>query len=395
MVGSRIEEARRDGQNLGEIAILVRAGFQTRAFEERLITLAIPYRVFGGAKFYERAEIRDAIAYFRAMSQPADDLAFERIVNTPKRGLGDTAMAAMHKLAREQQMPLRIAAQRLCETDAIRPRPRAALRELLANLTRWNAGLEKEGHVVIAAQVLEESGYVEMWKNDRSIESAGRLDNLKELVRAMGDFATLGAFLEHIALVMENDDNAEGQKVSIMTLHAAKGLEFDMVFLPGWEEGLFPSQRSLDEGGAKSLEEERRLAYVGITRARKHCTISHAANRRIYGNWVSSIPSRFLDELPEGEVLREGGVTQAPRMPSSVFAAGLPLSSQRRPRVIEAGAWEVDQRPEREKAFARGARVFHTKFGYGRVLDVDDDKLEIEFEKAGVKRVLDRFVEPA
>ncbi len=395
MVGARIEEARRDGQNLGEIAILVRAGFQTRAFEERLITLAIPYRVFGGAKFYERAEIRDAIAYFRALSQPADDLAFERIVNTPKRGLGDTAMAAMHKLAREQQMPLRFAADRLCQTDAIRPRPRAALRELLENLTRWNAGLEKEGHVVIAAQVLEESGYIEMWKNDRSIESAGRLDNLKELIRAMGDFATLGAFLEHIALVMENDDNAEGQKVGIMTLHAAKGLEFDMVFLPGWEEGLFPSQRSLDEGGAKSLEEERRLAYVGITRARKHCTISHAANRRIYGNWVSSIPSRFLDELPESEVLREGGVTQAPRMPSSVFSAGMPLASQRRPRVIEAGAWEVDQRPEREKAFARGARVFHAKFGYGRVLDVDDDKLEIEFEKAGVKRVLDRFVEPA
>jgi DNA helicase II / ATP-dependent DNA helicase PcrA len=395
MVGARIEEARKDGQNLGEIAILVRAGFQTRAFEERLITLAIPYRVFGGAKFYERAEIRDAIAYFRALSQPADDLAFERIVNTPKRGLGDTAMAAMHKLAREQQMPLRFAAQRLCETDAIRPRPRAALRELLEGLTRWNAALEKEGHVVVAAQVLEESGYVEMWKQDRSIEAAGRLDNLKELLRAMQDFPTLGAFLEHIALVMENDDNSEGQKVSIMTLHAAKGLEFDMVFLPGWEEGLFPSQRSLDEGGAKSLEEERRLAYVGITRARKHCTISHAANRRIYGNWVNSIPSRFLDELPESEILREGGVTQAPRMPASVFSAGLPLSSQRRPRVIEAGAWEVDQRPEREKAFARGARVFHTKFGYGRVLDVDDDKLEIEFEKAGVKRVLDRFVEPA
>jgi len=395
MVGARIEEARRGGQNLSEIAILVRAGFQTRAFEERLVTLAIPYRVFGGAKFYERAEIRDAIAYFRAMSQPADDLAFERIVNTPKRGLGDTAMAAMHKLAREEQMPLRVAAQRLCETDAIRPRPRGALRELLENLTRWNAGLGREGHVVIAAQVLEESGYIEMWKADRSIESAGRLDNLKELLRAMGDFATLGAFLEHIALVMENDDNSEGQKVGIMTLHAAKGLEFDMVFLPGWEEGLFPSQRSLDEGGAKSLEEERRLAYVGITRARKHCTISHAANRRIYGNWVSSIPSRFLDELPESEVLREGGMTQAPRLPASVFSAGTPLSSQRRPRVIEAGAWEVDQRPEREKAFARGTRVFHTKFGYGRVLAVEDDKLEIEFEKAGVKRVLDRFVEPA
>ena len=395
MVGGRIEEAQRAGQNLSEIAILVRAGFQTRAFEERLITLAIPYRVFGGAKFYERLEIRDAIAYFRALSQPADDLAFERIVNTPKRGLGDTAIAALHRLAREEKMPLRFAAARLCETDAIRPRPRAALRELLEGLTRWNAALERDGHVVVAGQVLEESGYVEMWKNDRSIEAAGRLDNLKELLRAMQDFATLGAFLEHIALVMENDDNSEGAKVGLMTLHAAKGLEFDMVFLPGWEEGLFPSQRSLDEGGAKSLEEERRLAYVGITRARKHCTISHAANRRIYGNWVNSIPSRFLDELPEAEILREGGVTQARHMASSVFAVGAPLASQRRPRVIEAGAWEVDQRPERERAFAIGNRVFHQKFGYGRVTGVDDDKLDIEFEKAGTKRLFDRFVEPA
>jgi len=394
MVGSRIEEARRKGQHLGEIAILVRAGFQTRAFEERLITLAIPYRVYGGSKFYERLEIRDAIAYFRALSQPTDDLAFERIVNTPKRGLGDTAMAALHRLAREEGVPLRFAAQRLTETDAIRPRPRAALRELLEGLARWNAGLEKEGHVVVAAQVLEESGYIDMWKADRSLEAPGRLDNLKELLRAMAEFATLGAFLEHIALVMDADDAAEGEKVSLMTLHAAKGLEFDMVFLPGWEEGLFPSQRSLDEGGAKSLEEERRLAYVGITRARKLCTISHAANRRIYGNWTSSIPSRFLDELPESEIERQGGVQQRPAMHSSVFSAGA-LSSRRTPRVIESGAWEVDQRPEAEKAFQRGARVFHQKFGYGRVTGVDEDKLDIEFEKAGAKRLFARFVEPA
>jgi DNA helicase-2/ATP-dependent DNA helicase PcrA len=291
-------------------------------------------------------------------------------------------------------MPLRYAAERLIEGDAIRPRPRAALRELLEGLRRWNAALEKEGHVVVAAQVLEESGYVEMWKADRSLEAPGRLDNLKELVRAMAEFATLGAFLEHIALVMDVDDAAEGEKVSLMTLHAAKGLEFDMVFLPGWEEGLFPSQRSLDEGGAKSLEEERRLAYVGITRAKRLCTISHAANRRIYGNWTSSIPSRFLDELPEAEIERQGAVRQKPTLPSSVFSAGA-LSSVRRPRVIEAGAWEVDQRPEREKAFAVGTRVFHQKFGYGRVTGVDDDRLDVEFERAGAKRVLDRFVEPA
>ncbi|MCU0886571.1 MAG: UvrD-helicase domain-containing protein [Rubritepida sp.] len=393
MVGARIEEARRAGQDLAEVAILVRAGFQTRSFEERLITLGVPYRVFGGAKFYERQEIRDAIAYLRAMVNPADDLAFERIVNVPKRGLGDTAIAALHRAAREQGVPLRVAAQGLIATDALRPRPRAALRELLDGFARWHAGLEREGHVVVAAQLLEESGYTEMWKQDRSPDAAGRLDNLKELLRAMGEFGTLGAFLEHIALVMENDEAAEGARVSLMTLHAAKGLEFDMVFLPGWEEGLFPSQRSLDEGGAKSLEEERRLAYVGITRARRHCIISHAANRRIYGNWTSTLPSRFLDELPEEEVIREGA-TPAPRVPHSVFEQG-PLSAFRRPRVIEAGAWEVSERPARAGALAVGQRVFHQKFGYGRVTAVEDDRLDVDFEKAGAKRVLDRFVEPA
>jgi len=393
MVGTRIEKARRAGQDLSEIAILVRAGFQTRSFEERLVKIGIPYRVYGGAKFYERQEIRDAIAYFRSMVNPADDLAFERIVNTPKRGIGDTAMAAMHRAAREQGVPLRIAAAGLLSTDALRPRPRAALRELLEGFTRWHAGLEGLGHVVVAGQILEESGYIEMWKQDRTPEGPGRLDNLKELLRAMGDFGSMGAFLEHIALVMENDQNAEGARVSLMTLHAAKGLEFDMVFLPGWEEGLFPSQRSMDEGGNKSLEEERRLAYVGITRARKHCIISHAANRRIYGNWTSTIPSRFLDELPEDEVVREG-TEVAPRIPSSVFGAG-PLASQRRPRVIESTAWEVPARPAKEGSFTRGQRVFHQKFGYGRITSVDDDKLDIDFEKAGPKRLLDRFVDPA
>ena len=391
MVGARIEAASRAGQDLGEVAILVRAGFQTRAFEERLIAIGIPYRVFGGAKFYERQEIRDAVAYFRAMVNPADDLAFERIVNTPKRGLGDTAIATLHRAAREQGVPLAIAARGLVGTDALRPKPRAALRELLEGLDRWRAGLEHEGHVVVAAQLLEESGYTAMWQQDRSPEAAGRLDNLKELLRALGEFATMAAFLEHIALVMENDEAAEGARVSLMTLHAAKGLEFDMVFLPGWEEGLFPSQRSLDEGGAKALEEERRLAYVGITRARRHCIISHAANRRIYGNWTSTIPSRFLDELPEAEVVREGE-TRTPAMPHSVFAAG-PLGS--RPRLIEAGAWEVAARPARAGALQVGQRVFHQKFGYGRIIAVEDDRLDIEFEKAGSKRVLDRFVEPA
>ncbi len=392
MVGERIETLRRSGHSLNEVAILVRAGFQTRSIEERLIVLGLPYRVVGGLKFYERAEIRDAMAYLRIVNQPADDLAFERIVNTPKRGLGETGMRAIHEAARAQRIPLHDAAAQLSQTDALKPKPRAALRELIQGFARWRQLNEKEGHVIAAATLLDESGYTAMWQADRSPEAPGRLENLKELIRAMGEFASLAGFLDHVALVMENDENSDGQRVQVMTLHAAKGLEFDTVFLPGWEEGLFPSQRSLDEGGEKALEEERRLAYVGITRARKRAIISHAANRRIYGNWTSAIPSRFLDELPEEMVIREGGQQRAPMQPS-VFAGGGLLA--RRPRVIEAGPWEVKERPAASSSYQRGDRVFHDKFGYGTVTAVDDDRLEIAFDKADTKRVLDRFVRPA
>jgi DNA helicase-2/ATP-dependent DNA helicase PcrA len=397
MVGERIEQAQRSGISLAEMAILVRAGFQTRAFEERLITLGIPYRVVGGLKFYERAEVRDAMAYMRVLHQPADDLAFERIVNTPKRGIGDGALQQMHLGAREQAIPLAMAAERLARTDVLRARPRAAMRELFDGFARWRALLQRDGHVVAVATMLDESGYTEMWKQDKSAEAPGRLENLKELLRAIGEFETLGGFLEHVALVMETDENSEGARVSLMTLHAAKGLEFDLVFLPGWEEGLFPHQRALDEGGTKGLEEERRLAYVGITRARKMAVISHTANRRVYGNWSSAIPSRFLEELPPDEIEREGsGAMQRQRMVDApaVFAGQFPISAQR-PRVIEAGAWEVRERPVRKDGLSVGQRVFHQKFGYGRVTQVDDDRLEIDFEKAGSKRVLDRFVEKA
>jgi DNA helicase-2/ATP-dependent DNA helicase PcrA len=397
MVGDRIEQGQRRGDRLSEMAILVRAGFQTRAFEERLITLGVPYRVVGGQKFYERAEIRDAMAYLRVLNQPADDLAFERIVNTPKRGLGDTTIRAMHMLARQEGKPLVSAAWRMIETGAIRAKPKQALHDLLEGFARWRAALPQEGHVVTAATLLDESGYTEMWKQDKSPEAAGRLDNLKELVRALGEFETLAGFLEHVALVMENDENAEAERVSLMTLHAAKGLEFDTVFLPGWEEGLFPHQRALDEGGEKSLEEERRLAYVGITRARKHCIISHAANRQIYGSWSSAVPSRFLDELPDAHVEREGGAgAHRNRMAAapSAFSGQFPLVS-RKPRVIEAGSWEVAERPARASAIPVGQRVFHQKFGYGRVVAADDNKLDVEFEKAGRKRVIDTFVEKA
>jgi DNA helicase II / ATP-dependent DNA helicase PcrA len=398
MVGERIEAARRSGHRLSEIAILIRAGFQTRSFEERLIVLGLPYKVVGGLKFYERQEIRDALAYLRILHQPADDLAFERIVNTPKRGLGDSGLRALHELARREQVPLHDAALRIVEGDALKPKPRNAIRELMQGFVRWRQVNEKDGHVVAAATVLEESGYTAMWQEEatlkKNIEAQGRLDNLKELLRAMGEFASLAGFLDHVALVMENDENAEADRVQVMTLHGAKGLEFDTVFLPGWEEGLFPSQRSMDEGGEKALEEERRLAYVGITRARKRAVISHAANRRIYGNWTSAIPSRFLDELPEEMVTREGGAARVRQDGPSVFGMG-GLQARRPTRVIEAGAWEVKERPAQNASFRRGDRVFHEKFGYGTVTAVDDDRCEVAFEKSDTKRVLDRFLKPA
>ena len=398
MVGERIEAARRSGHRLSEIAILIRAGFQTRSFEERLIVLGLPYKVVGGLKFYERQEIRDALAYLRILHQPADDLAFERIVNTPKRGLGDSGLRALHDLARREQIPLHDAALRIVEGDALKPKPRNAIRELMQGFVRWRQVNEKDGHVVAAATVLEESGYTAMWQDEatlkKNIEAQGRLDNLKELLRAMGDFASLAGFLDHVALVMENDENAEADRVQVMTLHGAKGLEFDTVFLPGWEEGLFPSQRSLDEGGEKALEEERRLAYVGITRARKRAVISHAANRRIYGNWTSAIPSRFLDELPEEMVTREGGAARVRQDAPSVFGMG-GLQARRPTRVIETGAWEMKERPAQTAGFRRGDRVFHDKFGYGTITAVDDDRCEVAFEKSDTKRLLDRFLKPA
>jgi DNA helicase-2/ATP-dependent DNA helicase PcrA len=389
MVGERVEALRKEGKKLADMAILVRAGFQTRAFEERMITLAIPYRVVGGLRFYERAEIRDAIAYMRVLRQPADDLAYERIVNVPRRGVGDVALRMMHETARSQSISLSAAAEKLARNGALKGRVREAIGELASGFTRWRALLESDGHIVTIATMLDESGYTGMWKADKSIEAPGRLDNLKELVRAMADFETLSGFLDHVALVMENEEQAETDRISLMTLHAAKGLEFDTVFLPGWEEGIFPNQRAMDESGNKGLEEERRLAYVGLTRARKRAIVSYAANRRIYANWQSSVPSRFVDELPDTHIERAGSAALARSallMAPSVFANG-PIAARR------AEPWEQSGRPARAEKITVGQRVFHEKFGYGEVIASDDDKLDIAFEKAGQKRVMDRFVE--
>jgi len=395
MVGERIEALRRDSHPLAEMAVLVRAGFQTRAFEERLIVLGIPYRVIGGLRFYERQEIRDAIAYLRIVVQPADDLAFERIVNVPRRGVGEAALRTMHETARVAGIPLLDAAAKLVADGALRGKVKSSVDDLLRGFARWREMLGRDGPVVTAATLLDESGYTEMWQKDKSPEAPGRLENLKELVRALADFETLAGFLDHVSLVMENEENAEGDRVSLMTLHGAKGLEFDTVFLPGWEEGLFPNQRALDESGLKALEEERRLAYVGLTRARRRAIVSYAANRRIYANWQSSMPSRFVDELPDAEIERTGAATlarEARLTAPTMFTGQFPLVA-RRTRVVEA--WEQPSRPAREDAIPVGSRVFHQKFGYGTVTAAEDDRLDVAFDRAGDKRVLDRFVEPA
>ncbi|WP_378949986.1 ATP-dependent helicase [Mesorhizobium sp. ANAO-SY3R2] len=449
-VGETIEQLQRQKHNLNDMAILVRASFQMREFEDRFVTLGLNYRVVGGPRFYERQEIRDAMAYFRVVAQPADDLAFERIVNVPKRGLGEAAIRQVHDTARAMGIPMLEAARNLAESDELKPKPRAALREVAANFERWQKALENTSHTELAETILEESGYTDMWKNDRSAEAPGRLENLKELIRSMEEYESLRSFLEHVALVMDAEQDEQLDAVNIMTLHSAKGLEFETVFLPGWEEGLFPHQRALDEGGRSGLEEERRLAYVGLTRAKKNLHLWFVSNRRIHGLWQSTIPSRFLDELPEAHVEVAdagnsyggyGGGRQNPygasrfdsvgeKSFSNTYATpGWQRAKQNRNeatdrnwgsrsghsverigygetdsgygagrgsvkgRMIEGElvAKSVATEPSRFKV---GDRVFHQKFGNGNVAVVDGNKLTIDFDKAGQKKVLDGFVNP-
>jgi DNA helicase-2/ATP-dependent DNA helicase PcrA len=414
-VADEIEALQRAGTKLDQVAILVRAGSQTRAFEECFITQAIPYRVIGGPRFYERAEIRDAIAYLRIVAQPDDDLAFERIVNVPRRGLGNATIQALHATARAQSTSLTVATSTLIGTDELRPAARSSLAALLESFSRWRAMADERGPSELAATVIDESGYSEMWQNDKSPDAPGRLDNLKELVAALEDFESLNSFLEHVSLVMEQDTRAGTEMVNVMTLHGAKGLEFEAVFLPGWEEGLFPHQRALDEQGATGLEEERRLAYVGLTRAKTRAYISFAANRRIYNQWLTAIPSRFVDELPpdQVEVVAAQGLYGAVS-PSSARedkrvdnfpARGARFGSRGSrdieiPKKMRAGkskstAATAAGVPESSSGLKRGMRIFHQKFGYGKIIVVDGDKLEIAFEKAGQKKVMASFVAPA
>jgi DNA helicase II / ATP-dependent DNA helicase PcrA len=447
-IGEEIEQLQRAGHKLNDVAILVRASFQMREFEDRFVTLGLPYRVIGGPRFYERAEIRDALAYLRVINSAADDLAFERIVNVPKRGLGDATVQMLHDIARKRRMPLSDAAAAVVDTDELKPKARSSLRALLDSFVRWRAQSEVMPHTELAEIVLDESGYTEMWQKDRSADAAGRLENLKELVRSMEEFENLQGFLEHISLVMDRDSGADADAVSLMTLHSAKGLEFDNVFLPGWEEGLFPHQRALDEQGRAGLEEERRLAHVGLTRARRRAKLYFATNRRIRGTWSTTIPSRFLDELPaanveiteskggsgwggasgygpsrfdnvesfgssyttpgwqraqanraRGQSGRNGGgqagggfnESQSPFSSSRSDAPGNWSRNKRAPMTIEGEL--VAKSTGTTSEFSLHDRVFHQKFGYGQVVKVDGNKLTIAFEKAGEKKVVDSFVE--
>ena len=417
-IGEEVEALQRgtrglDPVNLDNMAILVRASHQMRAFEDRFLTIGLPYRVIGGPRFYERLEIRDAMAYFRLAVSQDDDLAFERVVNTPKRGLGDKAIQTIQVTARANGVNLIEGARLAVMGGLIKGKGGKELAILLEGLDRWHRQViaESDTHVELAEMILDESGYTGHWQNDKTPEAPGRLENLKELVKALENFENLQGFLEHVSLIMDNASEDAEEKVSIMTLHAAKGLEFPAVFLPGWEDGLFPSQRSMDESGLKGLEEERRLAYVGITRAEDICTISFAANRMVYGQWQSQLPSRFIDELPEAHV----EVLTPPGLAGGVYGAAAPTSGfasrVERADVYNSPGWKRLQSRSQQRgmsqpseaknitidltavsAFSVGDRVFHQKFGYGAIAEIEGDKLNIEFDKAGTKNVVARFV---
>ena len=427
-IGEEIEAMQRGTRgmapmSLDHMAILVRASHQMRAFEDRFLTIGLPYRVIGGPRFYERMEIRDAMAYFRVAVSPDDDLAFERIVNTPKRGVGGKALQTIQLAARENGVSL-LEGARIAAQTTLKGKAKGEVAKLVAAFERWHTRAldAAQSHIALAETILDESGYTQMWQNDKTPEAPGRLENLKELVKALEQFENLQGFLEHVALIMDNESDDGGEKVSIMTLHGAKGLEFPAVFLPGWEDGLFPSQRSMDESGLKGLEEERRLAYVGITRAEELCTISFAANRLVYGQWQSQLPSRFIDELPTEhvEVLTPpglyGGGYGAAAPGGAGGRAGQGGTSTLEDRAARADGYnspgwkrlqsrqrQFGTSPPREargavidaqavSSFTQGNRVFHQKYGYGTIMGIEGDKLDIEFEKAGAKKVVASFV---
>lgn len=378
-IGDQIENYQRTGLSMNSMAILVRAGYQTREFEEAFIAAALPYKIVGGLRFYERLEIRDALSYLRLAAQPNDDLAFERMINVPRRGIGQTTIQKLHMIARANHTSLRDATESIIGTDEIRGATRTNLTKFLNDLTRWHHNVPTMTPVQLMKTILDESGYTDMWRADKSAEAASRLENLKELVAAMAEFTDVYAFLEHVSLVTDTNSSSMENAVTLMTMHAAKGLEFDLVFLAGWEEGVFPSQRLMMEGSASAMEEERRLAYVAITRAKRHAYISFATNRRVHGQWQSNPPSRFIRELPQEHVSFLDDRTPSPA------SWGRPT-----PRASLGAAPLVITSPN--DPYKKGDTVFHIKFGKGRVQEVEPDRLTVNFEHTGPKKVLKSFI---
>ena len=416
LISSVIEDWKRDGRGYNEAAILVRASRQMRSFEERFIQIGMPYRVIGGPRFFERQEIRDAHAYIRVLRSETDDLAFERIVNVPKRGIGSATIQKLQIIARKMNVSLEQATREVIKTDEIRGKARTALRSFTKDLDRWRGNLITSNHTDVTEIVLDESGYTQMWLNNKDAKSSSRLENLEELIQAMGEFESLDAYLEHVSLVLDVEKNDQEEEVSIMTLHSAKGLEFPLILLPGWEEGTFPSQRSVDEAGSEGLEEERRLAYVGITRARERAKIFFAANRQIYGSWQSSLPSRFIDELPpenvsagsetgyyDNNTLNEAEIEITSEFPDSASrrynSPGWQRYKTHKSKTLYSrqveGKFSKKLDAHTTQKYKTGERIFHQKFGYGKILTVDGNKLYVDFEKAGHKKVLDSFVDRA
>ena len=404
-IGEYIQTERHEGQSLNDVAVLVRAGHQTRPFEERFIQIELPYRVIGVMRFYERLEIKDAIAYLRVIAQEEDDLAFERIVNRPKRNIGVTSLQKLHVVSRSNGCSLMAAARDLIDSDELRGPTRTGLAKLISDFDRWRDQAGVERLPSLTEMVMDGSGYLDMWRNDRSVQAPGRLENLRELIGALDEFDTLDSFLEHISLVLDNAETVDGDMVNLMTLHGAKGLEFDTVYLPGWEEGLFPHQRAIDEGGLHALEEERRLAYVGLTRARHKAIVSYAANRNLFGRWNSELPSRFVGELPDKHVTRASAIntlTDPKELELDFKNIHRPDLGRRRSnwsRYATQHQNQLDQtvnsETDRTNTFKVGSRIFHQKFGYGKITAIDGNKLEVSFEKAGIKKVMANYVKPA
>ncbi len=426
-ISDDIEALLAQGHAAGEIAVLVRASFQMRALEERFIEIGLPYQVVGGPRFFERKEVRDALAYLKVIHAPDHDLAFERIINVPKRGIGSASLRKIHDLSRNRKVSLHHAAEMLVMEGGLGPKIRKNLEALLLSLARWRAQARDMTPAELLGVVLEESGYVDMLKAEKSVQAEGRLENLKELARAMEDFDTLGGFLEHVALVMEADQLAGAEKITLMTMHAAKGLEFDTVFLPGWEEGLFPHQRALDDSGAAGLEEERRLAYVALTRAKRRALISFVHMRQVHGLWQPAHPSRFIDELPAehvvvetvGDVLfarqnggrqgrggfedivtNDGPVMDVSWTTAEAVSSSLTQTGNEKRREEEAKGRFAQEIPSTMQfaaghVFQAGDRVRHKSFGLGTVVSAEGMKLTIDFDKTGRKRIVASFVEPA